>query len=68
MNRTRKDTAETLALVTRYADAAILIRAAERLISAARTAAYRGVDPALFVPAIVDSERETVCATSKAGG
>ena len=59
MNRTRKDTAETLALVTRYAESAMLIRAAERLITAAREAAYRGVDPAVFVPAVVDSARET---------
>jgi len=68
MTRARKDTAETLALVTRYAESAMLIRAAERLISAARTAAYRGVDPAVFVPAMVDSERETVCATGRVGG
>jgi len=59
MNRTRKDTAETLALVARYAETAMLIRAAERLISAARTAARNGADPALFVSAIVDSVRET---------
>ena len=59
MTRARKNTAETLALVTRYAESAMLIRAAERLISAARTAARNGADPAVFVPAVVDSVRET---------